>query len=141
MASDYLRGCVPPADYLSVDVQCWPCDVIGLRIPAFLVRCQYQCSSCSVSSLREISSELEPDGGVVMELQLSGSELLILNHVVRERLDYLVARYQRLDRLYQRDIDLSARLSAYEAEIRILTSVKDRLAELIALDKLINSSL
>lgn len=76
-----------------------------------------------------------------MELQLTGSELLILNHVVRERLDYLVARYQRLDRLYQRDIDLSARLSAYEAEIRILTSIKDRLAELIALDKLINSSL
>ncbi|MBE7725724.1 MAG: hypothetical protein E7244_15305 [Enterocloster citroniae] len=68
-----------------------------------------------------------------MKLELTERELRYLNHVVNMRLDELMERCARIRRIHIRvDIETSERLSISEAEITVLKSVHDKVADSLA---------
>ena len=68
-----------------------------------------------------------------MNVEFTERELQYLNRIINVRLDELLARCARIQRLQSlRDLETSERYSLAEAEIRVLKDVHDKLADTLS---------
>lgn len=68
-----------------------------------------------------------------MNVDLTERELQYLNRIINVRLDELLARCARIQRLQSlMDIEASERYSLAEAEVRVLKDVHDKLADTLS---------
>ena len=86
----------------------------------------------SIHHALEITTGCEK-GIDLMNVEFTERELQYLNRIINVRLDELLARCARIQRLQSlRDLETSERYSLAEAEIRVLKDVHDKLADTLS---------